>query len=85
MNKVLMSGLAVGKDVGVCAACNFDYWWILHYPAMLVWSDGIILTPAIWGELTSGRWPRDIPELAQSLKLIFEVAQDAGIVEVRDP
>ncbi len=85
MNKILMSGLAVGKDVGVCAACNFDFSWVLYYPAMLVWSDGIILTPTIWEKLTSGKWPDDMPELARTLKLIFEIAQDASIVEVRDP
>ncbi|MGO8750582.1 MAG: hypothetical protein ACLQNE_31930 [Thermoguttaceae bacterium] len=85
MNKVLMSGLAVGKDVGVCASCNFDYSWVLAYPAMLVWSDGIILTPTIWAQLTSGAWPPNVPELARCLKIIFELAHDAHIVEVRDP
>lgn len=28
-NKILLSGLALGKDIGLCPVCNFDFDWLI--------------------------------------------------------
>lgn len=30
VNKVLVTGLAIGKDLDVCEVCNLDFDWVLN-------------------------------------------------------
>ncbi len=85
MSRVLIPGLAVGKDVGVCAACNFDFELVLFYPAMLAWSEKIVLTPTMADKLCLGESPDGVPEIGESSKLVFQLASDAGAIDVCDP
>ena len=39
----MMTGLALGKDVGVCDACNTNVEWIMSYPSTLLWADKFCL------------------------------------------
>jgi hypothetical protein len=34
MIRVLVTGLAVGTDVGLCGACNYDFEWLFRYPSV---------------------------------------------------
>lgn len=87
MNKVMVTGLAVGKDVGICQVCNFDIEWLLRYPSVLLWADKIIVPKAIWESAVSSEFPSEKkhPELNKCVKLIFEMANGEGIVDVIDP
>ncbi len=85
MNKVLVTGLAVGKDVGVCSACNFDYEWVFNNPSVLLWADKIYISEVAWERAVSGKSdPENIP-ISKSLKLIFEMASGEGLIEVIKP
>ena len=48
MNKVLVTGLALGFDSGLCSACNFDFDWLLNYSSILLWVDKIYIAQKIW-------------------------------------
>ena len=48
MNKVMITGLALGLETKACQACNFDFEWLLRYPSVLVWADKIVVTKGIW-------------------------------------
>ncbi len=85
MNKVLVTGLALGKDVGICDACNFDFEWVFKYPSVLIWADSILVSSTIWGMVSSAEWPPESREMAKSLQLIFNIARAEGIIEVVDP
>jgi len=85
MNKVLVTGLAIGREVGICDACNFDFDWIYRYPSVLLWADKILVTDFIWGTISESGWPSDAPALVKSLKLVFDLARDKGIIEIVDP
>ena len=85
MNRVLVTGLAIGKEVGICDVCNFDFEWVLRYPSVLVWADRILVTGTIWDTVSSGKMPEESPELAKSLQLIFDMARAEGIIEVVNP
>lgn len=84
-NKVLITGLALGTESGVCAVCNYDLSWLLRYPSTLLWADKILVTNAIWDVISNERWPNDFPEVAKSTKLIFSIAKEEGVVEIVDP
>lgn len=85
MNKVLVTGLALGKGMGFCDACDFDFDWIVEYPSVLIWADKLLVSPTIWETVSSGESLPDYPELAKSLQIIFKIARAEGIIEVIDP
>lgn len=86
MNKVLLTGLALGSDVGVCQCTNVDYSWLVNYPSALIWADKLLITSTTWKTIQS-RIPGETehPALAQSLRRVCETADANGLVEVINP
>lgn len=86
MNKVLMTGLAVGTDVGVCDVCNYDFEWLLRYPSIFLWADQILLTKTIYDQIVKAHIVgTEEKALPQSIKLVFELAKSEGIIETVEP
>lgn len=85
MNKILMTGLALGIDTGPSQAINFDYSWLIINPSSLVWADKILISKIIWDVSSSGKWPSESPKMAKSLKMIFEILKNEGIIEIVNP
>ena len=54
---MLVTGLALGTEAGVCQACNFDYNWLINYPSILIWADKIMITKNIWDSVIDEKWP----------------------------
>ncbi|MFA5424627.1 MAG: hypothetical protein WC374_12305 [Phycisphaerae bacterium] len=84
MNKVLVTGYAIGLDVGPCQVCNYDLDWLIDYPSVLLWADKILVPKTIWDVIQQEKHPRE-NSVAKSCKLIFDVAKEAGIVEIVEP
>ena len=43
MNKVLITGLGVGKALDLCYECNLNFSWLVDNPSTLLWADKILL------------------------------------------
>jgi len=84
-NKVLVTGLALGKEAGVCDVCNYDFSWIFRNPSILIWADKILITKAVWDIVSKGTFPDDKPEIAKSMQLVFQMAMSEGLIEIVDP
>lgn len=84
MNKALVTGLAVGKDIGICDACNFDYEWVFSNPSVFIWTDKIYMPETAWERAISGEASTD-KIISKSLKLIFEIAKEEGLIEIIKP
>jgi hypothetical protein len=84
MNKLLVTGMAIGQDAGVCDVCDYDLDWLINYPSILLWADRIIITETVWQVIQKKDLP-GLPELAKACKLIFDIARDQGIVEIVQP
>jgi len=84
MNKLLVTGLALGKEADVCDACNFSFGWLLEYPSVFVWSDKILVPEVIWKAIMAEAYPPS-KELAKCCKLIFEIAEADGTIEIVSP
>ncbi|MBA4416283.1 MAG: hypothetical protein C0392_00005, partial [Syntrophus sp. (in: bacteria)] len=83
MTNVLVSGLSVGTEVGVCEACGFDYEWLLRYPSVILWVDKILLTKRTWDDVLHMGGPTESP-FYRSVALIFQLLHSSGLVEVVD-
>ena len=76
MNKILITGLGIGKSLGICDACNLDYSWIVDNPATFIWTDKICIPKDMYGKYSS----RDEKQ-ANALKLIMDIADSEGIID----
>lgn len=87
MNKILVSGLAIGSDskLDTCQACNYDLSWLFNNPSTLLWADKIILTPEIMEHIKKSSYPDGNKDLGRAINLIFEGLDKNGIIEVKKP
>lgn len=85
MNSVMVTGLVIAKEVGACAACNYDLSWLIENPSTLLWVDKIILTPTTWDMIESGSAHGYTHELSESIKLVFQYAKSENLIEIHDP
>lgn len=86
-NKVLVTGMSLGKSFNTCQICGLDINWLIQYPSIIIWADKIIIPEIIWNDITSASIfnQEKTPELNKGLKLIFEILQAEGIIEVVNP
>lgn len=82
MNKVFVTGLALGKDHGMCDSCNFDFEWIIEHPSIFLWADKVVVSSSIWDSVFNAGYPQELPELSKSIRLLFEMAKSENIIEV---
>jgi hypothetical protein len=85
MNRVLVTGLALGLEAKTSKSCNFDLEWLIRYPSILIWADEIIITEAIWDVVSKGMYPDQSRELTKAIRLIFELANSENIIKVINP
>ncbi|HYF82632.1 MAG TPA: hypothetical protein VEB00_06355 [Clostridia bacterium] len=84
MNKVLVTGLAIGKDLGTCVNCSFDLDWLFSNPSTLLWADKIIITPAIWESINDKELLKT-DKAAPAVKLIFDIINSEGVLDIVNP
>lgn len=85
MNRILVTGLALGNDADIdaCQSCNYDLTWLFSNPSTLLWADKIVLTPEILSYIKNSHYPDGKEELGKAVSLIFERLEDHGLVEIR--
>ena len=81
----MVTGLAIGKDIGGCDVCNFSLNWIVENPSILLWADKIILTPTMWDTIINKNFPKYRNEFSESIKILFQMAESENIIQVMDP
>jgi hypothetical protein len=43
MNRLLITGLGIGKALGLCDVCNLNFDWLIYNPSTLLWADRILI------------------------------------------
>jgi hypothetical protein len=84
MNRLLVTGKAIGLDTKLCDVCNYDFSWLLDSPSILLWADRILITKGVWDIIQAEVFPNP-KTLAKSCRLIFDIARDQGLVEIVNP
>lgn len=85
MNRILVTGLAIGSDpsIDACQSCNYDLTWLFVNPSTLLWADKVILTPEILDSIKHSSYPDGKQEIGKAVSLIFEGLEENGLIEVR--
>lgn len=50
MNKVLITGLGIAKDFGICDTCMLDFSWLINNPSILLWADQLYIPQTSFNE-----------------------------------
>lgn len=87
MNKILVSGLAIGNEdeLDTCQACNYDLDWLFMNPSTLLWADKIILTPKIINHIKKSLYPGKSVDFGRAVNTIFEHLDKNNLIEIRKP
>ena len=80
MQKVLITGLGIGKKVGLCDACNMDFSWLFYNASTMLWIDKICV-------------PRDIFEdslkmhsnkIDVAISIMLQILKEHNLIELID-
>lgn len=82
MNKVIVTGLGVGYDFGICESCQLDFSWIIDKPSTLIWADKLLITKEAWDARTEGI-KQD--KLNKAVNLVIDIAMDNNLIEIINP
>lgn len=85
MNKVLITGLGVGNDFGVCEKCNLDFSCILENPSTLIWADKIIITQNAWNANKKILKEGKVHKIDKALDLILDIMSEHDLIEIVNP
>ncbi len=78
MNKVFISGTAVGNELDLCQVCLLDFSWLIEKPDTLIWADKIVITKKALDQYLS----KNNTKMEKTIKLILEIAKDNNILEI---
>lgn len=88
MNKILVTGLALGAepDINACSVCNYDLAWLFKNPSTLLWSDKIIITPKIHEMIKDKQFlDDDNDKIGEAINVIFEQMEKYSLIEIKQP
>lgn len=81
MNKVIVTGLGIGNDFGVCGCCDLDFSWLVRNPSTLIWADKIIITSNAW----KAQMGHSEDKFNKAVNLILQIADGNGLIEIVNP
>ena len=76
MNKVLITGLGIAKDIGICESCNLNFSWLIHNPSVLLWADKLVMPAASFEAEIS----RKEEKSEKVISLFLEMADKADLI-----
>ena len=77
MNKVLITGLGVSKDLGLCETCYLNFSWLSNNPSTLLWADKICV-PENALEIERARQESKDEKV---INLVLDKAESCGLIE----
>lgn len=78
MNKVFVTGTAVGNELKLCEPCLLDFSWLIERPSTLIWADKIVITKKALNKYLS----KNDSKTEKAIKLILEIAKDNNVLEI---
>lgn len=78
--KVLVTGLGISHDFGLCESCWMNYSWIYDNPSVLLWADKIIFPESSYNEQILANEKKS----DGAVNLILNMAHENNIIELVD-
>lgn len=76
MNKVLVTGLGLANEFGICEACNLNFSWLVHMPSTLLWADQLYIPQSAFDEVLEQSEEKDI----KIIRMFLNMAESHGMI-----
>ena len=76
LNKVLVTGLGIARDIGICESCNLDFSWLIGNPSVLLWADQLVMPSTSFEVEISRKEEKD----EKVISMFLEMADKAEMI-----
>lgn len=76
MNKVLITGLGVAKELGICETCNLNFSWLVNNPSTILWADQLYIPQASFEAQIANKEQKN----EKIIGMFLEMAEEHGII-----
>lgn len=78
MNKVFVTGTAVGNELELCEPCSLNFSWLIENPATLIWTDKIAITKKSLDLYLT----KNNNKMEKTIKLILEIIKSNNVLDI---
>ncbi len=76
MNKVLITGLGVANELGICESCNLNFSWLVNNPSTILWADQLYIPQASFETQIANKEQKN----EKIIGMFLEMAEERGII-----
>ena len=80
MNKVLITGLGIANDLGICESCNLNFSWLVNNLSIVLWVDQLIIPKSSFEKYITQKDKKD--ELV--ISMFLNLADKHGLIDKVD-
>ena len=80
MNKVLVTGLGIAREFGICDSCNLDFSWLANNPSTILWADQLYIPYSSFEAQVKQMERKD----EKIISLFLNMAEDHGMIKKVD-
>ena len=80
MNKVLITGLGIAKEFGICEACNLNFSWLANNPSILLWADQLCVPQTSF----EAQIAKNDNKSEKVISMFLNIAEKKGIINKID-
>lgn len=80
MNKVLVTGLGIAREFGICDSCNLDFSWLANNPSTILWADQLYIPYSSFEAQVKQMGRKD----EKIISLFLNMAEDHGMIKKVD-
>ena len=77
MNKVLVTGLGIAREFGICDSCNLDFSWLANNPSTILWADQLYIPYSSFEAQVKQMERKD----EKIISLFLNMAEDHGMIK----
>ena len=76
MNKILITGLGVANELGICESCNLNFSWLVNNPSTILWADQLYIPQASFETQIANKEQKS----EKIIGMFLEMAEVHGII-----
>lgn len=80
MNNILITGLGVASDFGICEVCQLNFSWLVNSPSIVLWADKLIIPKMSYEKQSIRRESKD----EKVIGLFLDLAEEYGFIDKID-
>lgn len=80
MNKVLITGLGVANELGICEKCSLNFSWLINNPSTILWADQLYIPQSSFKAQIEKKEQKD----DKIISMFLEMAEDHGVINKVD-